>query len=127
MLDSWAVLRLLEGAEPSATRVEQVIADGRAVMSWVNVGEAFYILRRHQGDAAAHDVVRDLQTNVDLDLPTEQRVLDAAAIKADHAMAYADAFAAATASAHRATLVTGDPELLIVDAAWDWEDLRPQQ
>jgi hypothetical protein len=41
-------------------------------------------------------------------------------------MAYADAFAAATAIAHRATLLTGVPELLIDDAVWGWEDLRTQ-
>jgi hypothetical protein len=45
-------------------------------------------------------------------------------LKADHPMAYADTFAAATAVAHDATLVTGDPELLIDDAPWRWEDLR---
>ena len=39
-------------------------------------------------------------------------------------MAYADAFAAATAIAHNASLWTGDPELLIVGAPWTWRDLR---
>ena len=39
-------------------------------------------------------------------------------------MAYADAFAAATAIAHDATLWTGDPELLVADSAWLWRDLR---
>jgi hypothetical protein len=35
-------------------------------------------------------------------------------------MADADAFAAATA----ATLLTGDPELLVTEASRAWEDLR---
>lgn len=39
-------------------------------------------------------------------------------------MAYADAFAAATALAHDAALWTGDPELLLEDAPWSYEDLR---
>ena len=75
-------------------------------------------------DSEAHEVVRDLRLRLDLDLPSEQRVLEAAAIKADHPMAYADAFAVATAVAHDATLVTGDPELLVTDASWRWKDLR---
>jgi hypothetical protein len=57
-------------------------------------------------------------------LPSEQRILSAAAIKAEHPMAHADAFAAATAAASDATLLTGDPELLVDDASWRWEDLR---
>jgi predicted nucleic acid-binding protein len=123
-LDSWAVLRLLEGTKPAADRVEQVLADGWPVMSWINLGEVFYIVRRDQGDDEAHEVVRDLRPRLDLDLPSEHRVLTAAAIKADHPMAYADAFAAATAAAHQATLLTGDPELLLDRAPWRWEDLR---
>lgn len=125
VLDSWAVLRLLEGVEPSATRVEQLLVAARPVMSWINLGEVFYVVRRDGGQAEADAVVRDLRSSVDLDLPSEQRVLAAAAIKADHRMAYADAFAAATAVAHRATLLTGDPELLVDGASWRWEDLRP--
>jgi predicted nucleic acid-binding protein len=126
-LDSWAVLRLLEGTEPAAARVEQVLDAGRPVMSWINLGEVFYIVRRHQSDAEAREVVRDLRARLRLDLPSEQRVLAAAALKADHRMAYADAFAAATAVAHGATLLTGDPELLVDDASWGWEDLRGER
>ena len=82
-------------------------------------------MRRDHGEDDAHEVVRDLRLRVDLDLPSEQLVLAAASIKADNPMANADAFAAATALAHDATLLTGDPELLIQDAPWRWEDLRP--
>lgn len=39
-------------------------------------------------------------------------------------MAYADAFAAATAAAHDAMLLTGNPELLLDGAPWQWDDLR---
>ena len=123
-LDSWAVLRLLEGTDPAAGRVEQILNDTRPVMSWINLGEVFYIVRRDQSDSEAHEVVRDLRLRLDLDLPSEHRVLAAATIKADHPMAYADAFAAATAAAHDATLLTGDPELLREGSTWRWEDLR---
>ncbi len=43
-------------------------------------------------------------------------MIEAARIKADHHMAYADAFAAATAMAHHADRWTGDPGLLVHDA-----------
>jgi predicted nucleic acid-binding protein len=124
VLDSWAVLRLLEDIEPAATRVQQLLDDEQPVMSWINLGEVHYVVARDQGFEEAEAVTRDLRPLLHLDLPNERRVLEAARIKADHPLAYADAFAAATALAHGATLLTGDPELLIAGAPWACEDLR---
>ena len=93
-------------------------------MSWINLGEVLYIVRRLHGHEAARSTVRDLRPQLELDLPDEQRVLGAATIKAEYPMAYADSFAAATALAHQATLLTGDPELLLPSAPWAYEDLR---
>jgi len=123
-LDSWAVLRLLEGSEPAASRVQDLLDDQQPVMSWINLGEVYSIVSRDQGRAEGEQVLRDLRPHLRLDLPTEQRVLEAARIKAEYPMAYADAFAAATALAHDATLWTGDPELLLEEAPWSYEDLR---
>ena len=124
VLDSWAVLRLLEGTEPAASRVQaELDGDSRPVMSWINLGEVFYVVRRLHGREAAESVVRDLRPQLDLDLPDATRVLEAATIKADHACGYADAFAAATALARHAPLLTGDPELLLAGAPWAHEDL----
>ncbi len=81
-------------------------------------------MRRAHGEAEALEVVRDLRDVIDAERPTEADVLNAGRIKADFAMSYADAFAAATAMAHDATLWTGDPELLVADAPWTWRDLR---
>ena len=122
-LDSWAVLRWLEGAEPAASRVDAALR-GRPVMSWVNMGEVFYILHRAAGEQAARDTVRQMRGRLQMDTPTEMRVLQAATIKAGHRMAYADAFAVATATAHHAVLLTGDPELIDGESTWDVEDLR---
>lgn len=69
-------------------------------------------------------MVRDLRGSTDLELPSEQRILEAARLKADRPIAYGDAFAAATAIAHDATLLTGDPELLLDHTPWTVEDLR---
>ena len=123
-LDSWAVLRLLEGSEPAASRVQALLDDQQPVMSWINLGEVYSIVSRDQGRADGEHVLRDLRPLLRFDLPTEQRVLEAARIKAEYPLAYADAFAAATALAHDATLWTGDPELLLEDAPWSYEALR---
>jgi predicted nucleic acid-binding protein len=93
-------------------------------MSWINLGEVASILERRTDPEYARQVVRDLRRTLDLELPTEGRVLGAARIKARHHMAYADAFAVATAVAHGADLLTGDPEILEADADWRVVDLR---
>lgn len=124
VLDSWAVLRYLEGAEPAAELVAELLEMDRPVMSWINLGEVYYILRRSVGEDAAAETVRDVRDVVEVRLPDEQLVLDAARIKADQPMAYADAFGAALAVAERAELWTGDPELLIDGATWRWRDIR---
>lgn len=116
VLDSWAVLRYLDGAEPAATVVENLLAEHRPLMSWINLGEVHSVLRRAHGEGVANGTIRDLRDVVDARLPDVSLVLDAARIEADHPMAYADAFGAA--------LWTGDPELLVDTARWRWRDLR---
>lgn len=123
-LDAWAVIAWLERSEPGATRVDEVLAGERPLMSWINLGEVFYQVRRRHSEADARQVLRALRGALTLELPSERRVLEAAAIKADHAVAYADAFAVATALARRATLLTGDPEILAAGAGWPVESLR---
>lgn len=118
VLDSWAIMRLLEGAEPAASRVQAHINAGDAVMSWINLGEIFYVLARSVGNAAAASTISDIEHVVEVQLPDRPTVLDAAAIKAKYPMSYADAFAAATAQRYSAPLWTGDPELLVSDATW---------
>ena len=124
VLDSWAVLRYLEDAEPASSEVATLLGAETPVMSWINLGEVHYVLRRLHGEQAATETVRDLREVVDARLPDEQLVLAAARIKAVRPLAYADAFAAALAVALEGALWTGDPELLVEDAAWRWRDLR---
>jgi predicted nucleic acid-binding protein len=117
------VLRWLEGREPAAGRVEEAFRED-PVMSWINVGEVSYVVQRAAGIQRAGEVVADLRARLRLDMASPQRVLAAAAIKAAHPMAYADAFALATAAAHDATLLTGAPEILDAGGGWRVEDLR---
>lgn len=118
VLDSWAIMRLLENAEPAATRVREQINSGDCVMSWINLGEVYYVLHRAVGEREARSTVSDVETLVDPRLPDRELVLAAGRIKARYPMAYADSFAAATAVRFDATLWTGDPELLVADAEW---------
>jgi predicted nucleic acid-binding protein len=124
VLDSWAVLRFLEDAPPAAAAVAELLDREDPLMSWINLGEVHYVIHRVHGEESAIETVRDLRDVIDVRLPDEQIVMDAARIKAVHPMAFADAFAAALARSHGATLWTGDPELLIDDAGWQWVDLR---
>lgn len=124
VLDSWAVLRYLEGAEPAAGEVDALLANTTPLMSWINLGEVFYVLRRLHGEDAAKTTVRDLRRVLDARLPDEEIVLTAARLKADWPMAYADAFAAALAMACDREVWTGDPELIVEGSPWRWMDLR---
>ena len=124
VLDSWAVIRNLENTNPSAELISDLLAREKPLMSWINLGEVHYVLRRLHSEDAAQETVRDLRDVIDARLPDERLVIDAARIKADHPMAYADAFAAALTVASSATLWTGDPELLVDGSTWQWRDLR---
>lgn len=124
VLDSWAVLRFLEDSPPAAAAVEELLEHNRPLMSWINLGEVHYVLRRASGEDAAIETVRDLRARIDVRLPDESQILMAAQIKADNPMSYADAFAVALALDYDAEVWTGDPEILIANAPWRWRDLR---
>jgi predicted nucleic acid-binding protein len=94
------------------------------MMSWINLGEVFYITARQTSVGEAHRLVADLRRQLELDVATPSRVLEAASVKAVYPMALADAFAVAAAQAHGAVLVTGDPEILDAGGGWPVEDLR---
>jgi predicted nucleic acid-binding protein len=122
-LDSWAVLRFLEGPSEAARRVRQVMRRGRPVMSWINLGEVYYTIERAAGRTEAEATLGLLRPMLTLDAATPERVLAAARIKAGHPLAYADAFAVATAAAHGAVLLTGDPGLTRKPVGCRVEDL----
>ena len=92
-------------------------------MSWINLGEVYYVVHRAVSRAEAEATLALLRPMVLLDLPTAERVITAARVKAQHPLAYADAFAVATASAHDAVLLTGDPEITGHDVGCRVEDL----
>lgn len=115
MLDSFAVLAYFQ-AEDGGERVLELLDNAREdkvelVMSLINVGEVVYLTSRNRGQKITEALLKDLR-----DLPitffeaSEERILAAAWIKANHAISYADSFAVALSQELKATLVTGDPE-----------------
>jgi len=125
-LDSWAVLAWLDGEQPTAARISALI-DERPIVSWVNLVEVYYRIERDHGRDAADDTIRDLRRQLSPDLPGTARMIEAARLKARAAIALADCFAAVTAAAHDAVLLTGDPELIeLPDPPCRIEDLRTQ-
>ncbi len=115
VLDSFALLALLggeEGAEEVARLLRQA-REGqiRVWMTWVNLGEMAYIVERRHGRRVLSQVLALLEdTALELVPADRELTLMAAHIKAEHPIAYADAFAAALAVEKNAVLVTGAPE-----------------
>lgn len=93
-------------------------------MSWVNLGEVYYTIHREAGGVEAEGTLALLRPLLTLDPASPERVLAAARIKAVHPLAYGDAFAIATAAAHKAILLTGDPEITDRSVGCRVEDLR---
>lgn len=114
-LDSWAVLAWLDGEEPAAEVIQRSLDQGRPAMSWINLVEVEYRIRRQHGPSEAESTLSRIRELVSEELPGVSRMRSVAALKANHSIALADCFAIATAAANGATLITGDPE--IVDRA----------
>lgn len=124
-LDSWAVLAWLDGEQPALARLDALVPE-RPLLSWVNLVEVASRVERQHGRSAPDEVVTELRARLACELPGTRRMTEAARLKARQPMGLGDCFAVATAAAHDALLLTGDPE--IVEATGlpcRVEDLRP--
>lgn len=116
IVDSWALLAWIRD-EPAASLVAAALQKAEAgelrlLMSWINVGEVYYMLmRKHNARLAEEFLERLPSLPIRLVLPGEQDIIAAAKLKASRRVAYADAFAAVLAQREKASLITGDPEL----------------
>jgi predicted nucleic acid-binding protein len=120
LLDSFALLAYLNG-EPGGGRMQELLAQAenqqcRLVMSLINLGEVLYITERARGLPAAQTVLA-LGMSLPLELLEVSRdlILEAAHLKAQHALSYADALATACAIRENAIILTGDPEFKSVE------------
>jgi uncharacterized protein with PIN domain len=125
-LDSWVVLAWLDGESPAYERIESLVSQ-RPVMSWVNAVEVYYRLQRDHGQRSADEVLGELRTTLELDLPGMARMVETARLKAVLPIALGDCFAVATAASLGLPLLTGDPEIIDRKEALPCtvEDLRP--
>ncbi len=116
VVDAWALIAWLLN-QPAATVVESFLQGADAgnlnlVMSWINVGEVFYVIARRHGDRKAWEFLNRLPSlPIRLELPDEDSIVAAATIKAAHRLSYSDAFAIALAQAEQASVITGDEEI----------------
>lgn len=119
LLDSFALLAYL-GGEEGEERIREILKAASlgvssALLSLINLGEVISITERERGLKKAQEVIAVIEQLPIEVLPVDyQTVLEAAHIKAQYPLAYADAFAVAAAQSKHAVLVTGDPEFKVV-------------
>jgi len=115
VLDSYAMIAYFED-EPGADRVALVLKQlikgkAKGFMSVVNWGEVYYNTLREQGISEAEKVILQLDkfpiqiVDVNKELANE-----AAKLKGEFRIAYADCFAVALSVKLGAAIVTGDPD-----------------
>jgi len=125
VLDAYALLAYLK-KEGGHARVLKLMESGDSdlFINSINVGEVFYIIARARGIQAADYFLTVILPSLPVTMLENslEDVIDAARLKAVHALSYADCFAAATAIREQAPLVTGDPEFkkLGQAVALDW-------
>lgn len=126
VLDSWAVMGWLQGHARARPRVDAVLGEQPATMSWVNLVEVRYRLLRTMRAGEAESLVARLEEVLTPRLPDRARMLAVSDLKARHPIALGDCFAIAEAAALDAPLLTGDPEILdrVEDLPCSVEDLR---
>lgn len=133
VLDSWSIIAWLQGESPgekvrnlvnwvngerdSEDKIRSLIGQStivemRLLVNIINLGEVFYILGRRKGEQEAKETIDEIKENrLEIIPVSNSLVFKAASIKMNHLIAYADAFAIATAITQKGSLLTGDPEL----------------
>lgn len=121
VLDSFALLAYFE-AERGGVHVRELFEQARddrikLALSLINAGEVYYITYREKSARRALEILDDLHAlPIQLYDATEERILNAAKVKATHSISYADAFAVALAQELDGKLVTGDPEFRALES-----------
>lgn len=127
LFDSHALLAFFQkerGAEIVAKILEESVKQGvRQLICVINLGEIIYMTKRRFGDEKKMEILgRIHQLGLEILPAPEPLVYEAAELKAEYPISYADCFALACALEHSASLVTGDPEFKtvahLVDIKW---------
>lgn len=127
ILDSYTVLAYFQKEKGSDTIKELLVKASqnqcKIHFCIINLGETIYVTEREQGLQAAQmalSLIKELP--IEVVIANEEITLEAAHIKANYSIAYADCFAAAVAKKFQGLLVTGDPEFKLlqnyIDIMW---------
>jgi len=129
VLDAWAILALLQGEEPAASCIRNILAKAtgqktKLFISLINLGEIYYSIGKRKGEEKARETLEEIRRLPITIVPVnEESVIRAATLKINYPLSYADAFAAGLAQSLNAILVTGDPELCRLDQVLSLEKL----
>ncbi len=119
--DSFALLKLFQ-KEPGHQKVAKLLEDDRKsenspLIQIINFGEIIYITKKDFGEHAKLRVIRSvLQMGFRIISAADDLVYQAAELKGNYPISYADAFLLATAIRENAVIVTGDPEFRNVES-----------
>jgi uncharacterized protein len=130
LLDSYALLAFLN-REPGFEKVREVLRAAqkspRAVLiNEINVGETYYILFRNRGKEKADYFLDTILAGLPVLIVSNDfgGVIEAARIKAEYPLSFADCFAVATARREEAIILTGDPEFKKIEHLAEIEWLK---
>jgi predicted nucleic acid-binding protein len=115
VFDTYAVLGYFLD-EPSAETVAEILELARnnevkVYMSWINVGEVYYIIQRRYGKQTAIKLIENLKAwPIELVEASYEHVIVSGDIKAKYPMSLGDSYAAALTVSVRGVLLTADEE-----------------
>ena len=128
LLDSYALLAYLNneaGFEMVRNLLNMAQDSGKFIlMNEINVGETYYILFRERGSEKSEYFLDTILKSLPIAMIQNnfQLVIEAARIKAEYPLSFADCFAMTTARRERASVITGDQEFKkvehLVDIEW---------
>ena len=128
VLDSYALLAYLN-KEKGFDTVRKALSDAQSsgvniLMNQINVGETYYILYRKRDQDKANYFLETILAGLPIvHVPNDFGfVIEAARIKAEYPISFADCFSVCTARRENAVIMTGDPEFKrvehLVDIEW---------
>jgi len=120
VLDSFALISFFH-QEPGWEAVRTVFQDlttagEKAVLSRINWGEFYYIVQKRVGRAKTLEALALIdQLPITILSVDDLLISEAAEIKSDYPIAYADAFCVATAKRLNGRILTSDPEFKAIE------------
>ena len=115
LFDSYALLAFFQGERGAETVLEFLKKSKNnriePLICVINLGEILYLTKRRFGDSKKIEILgRIHQLSFNIIPATNDLVFQAAEIKADYPISYADSFTVACARDQSAEIVTGDPD-----------------